>query len=417
MLGSTSWSGRGRRALGAIAAGAVFALAACGGDDDQGATTAAASGDGDGGGGGTVMIGFTPSLTGMNGPFDSEVLKGARIRVDQINAEGGAGGKWKLDLQVQDAASDPAKQRVATQELLGKGANFMIGSCSGAVSTPSALLSAGKNVSTVLTCAGESAFPKNVGEFGFLSVAGSLHMGAGLAQFAVKDKDWKTAYVVGSDGIEYTVELGTSFKDAYKQLGGEVVAEDKVDLFKQSYAAAVNKIKAFKGDYDVIMTPLFVPDLNAFLSELRAAGIDKPVLLADGADSPLLFESGNPGEVYVATFGFPKEGSRFAEFAESYRTEHKRDVPSANPGLGADIIDLISAAVVKAGSNDSRALRDAFASLEDVEATTGTISYEGSPFGVGLADRALVITTADDSGKAFAHAADVQVDPAIVPQP
>lgn len=403
--------GLGRRAIPAFAltVGLALAIAACGGSSG-GSSSATA------GGGSTLTIGYTPGLTGELGPFDSEVLKGMRLRVQQLNAAGGAGGE-QIKLEVRDGASDPAKQRAATQELLESGVNFMVGSCSAATSTPSAILAQSKSVPMVLTCAGESNFPASVGEFAFLANSGSLAEGAGMAQFAVETKKWKKAYVVGSEDLEYTKEIDEGFKGGFEKLGGEVVAEDQVGLFAQSYQSEVAKIAAYKGSYDFIETPLFVPDIVTFLKELRTAGVDAPVLIDDGGNSPLLFSAGDPGEIYVATFGFPRKGTNFGKFAAAYTKQYGTEPQSSNPGLGADIIDLIAAAEEKAGSNEPKALRDAFANLEDVEATEATISYAGAPYGQGLQEHPFTIVTGNAAHDGFTYAATVKVDPEIVPKP
>ena len=46
---------------------------------------------------------------------------------------------------------------------------------------------------------------------------------------------------------------------------------------------------------------------------------------------------------------------------------------------GADLVDLIQAALLKAGDTNGTKVRDAFASLKNVKATSGVISYAGAP--------------------------------------
>jgi branched-chain amino acid transport system substrate-binding protein len=390
----------------------TFVIAACGGDDDNASSTSGGSGAESTGG--TVTVGFTPALTGFLGPFDTEVVKGARLRAEQLNAEGGAGGKWKIKLLVQDGASDPAKQRVAAQDVIDQGAEFMIGSCNGSITTPAALFAKSKGIATVTTCSGDAAFPSKVPEYGFVANSGAPMMGSAMGEFAA-DKGWKRAYLVGSDTNEYVAQITKGFKTGYPAAGGKITGEDSAEIFKQSYAAQVNKIKAAGDSFDVVVTPLFVPDAVTFIKQLRGAGIDKPVVLDDGGDAPLLFSAGDPGEVYVATFGFAQPGNALEKFNAAFAEKYGKPPTGVQPGLGGDLIDLIGAAAVDAGSNDPQKLRDAFAALKNIQATTAKVSYAGAPYGPGLQQHPLAILKT--VGTKFEYQTTVDPDPANVPKP
>ena len=132
----------------------LFALllvtAACGGDgDDEGASTddtddteAPDDGgdDGDGGGGGdpqpgpgfdgtTIKLGVVTPQTGIAAVLGNPITNGNRAYFDRVNAEGGIGGKYKVELVVVDSQYQPqtavqqfnsiADDVVAVVQLLG----------------------------------------------------------------------------------------------------------------------------------------------------------------------------------------------------------------------------------------------------------------------------------------------------------
>ena len=223
--------------------------------------------------------------------------------------------------------------------------------------------------------------------------------------------------MVGSKSMEYVAEYTTGFKHSFTAAGGEMVGEDSVQIGQKSYSSAVNKLKAAQGKYDVIFTPLFVPDVVTFLTELRAAGIKTPVLLGDGADTPLLFSAGDPGEIFLSSWGVSEDNPKLEAFNEAFTEAHGKAPESGNPAIGASIIDVIEAAVTKAQSTDSVAVRDAIAELQDVQTATGPISYKGAPYGAGLQMHPSAILTANERGNGFDYEKTVAADPKIVAKP
>ena len=68
-----------------------------------------------------------------------------------------------------------------------------------------------------------------------------------------------------------------------------------------------------------------------------------------------------------------------ARFYKAYKKQTGK-LPDGNFVVGgADLVDLISAAILKAGSTDPTKVRDAYASLRNVPATSGPISFAGAP--------------------------------------
>jgi branched-chain amino acid transport system substrate-binding protein len=63
---------------------------------------------------------------------------------------------------------------------------------------------------------------------------------------------------------------------------------------------------------------------------------------------------------------FPSEGSSMAEFNKKYKAKYDKDNTVAPPALGYDAVKLIEAAVLKAGSTEGSAIRDALEKLVDV---------------------------------------------------
>lgn len=402
------WSRSALRAFSVATALAVaVAVAACGDSDsdDQGSSGGSNAKDE---AGGPYKIGMFGGFTGFLAAFDNDVYKGAQLRASQLNAEGGIDGKWKIELSKQDSASDPAKGRLAASQLLDDGAEFLIGTCAGDASLPGALLAAEQNVPVIPSCAGDSAFPKKVGPMGFLGLPGGLAQGSALGEYAVK-QGLKKVFVVGSNENVYVQAYTDGFKEGFTKAGGEIVGEEAVQLFKPSYAPAVQKLEQAKGSYDAIFTPLFVPDSPKFIRAVRAAGIDVPLLLDDGNANELVFAGGNPGKAVIVTNGFEQPGSRLEAFDQAWEQKYGKPPFTTNPAIGATIIDLIASAVTKAGTTDPEEVAAALNTLKDVETTTVPYTYEGHD----RVPRAPVVLMEPTPAKGFKLLE--QLYPAVVP--
>ncbi len=86
---------------------------------------------------GEIVIGSMQDLSGPIVAFSKQLVNGMNMRVEEINAHGGIGGR-KLKLVVEDHGYDPKKAVLATQKLVQKDKIFaMIGT----IGTPTSLAS------------------------------------------------------------------------------------------------------------------------------------------------------------------------------------------------------------------------------------------------------------------------------------
>ena len=74
---------------------------------------------------GTVKIGAITSLTGRFAEFGRQQMAGFKVAVDEINRKGGVNGQ-KVELQVEDNASDVNKGLAAAEKLVNAGVGVVI---------------------------------------------------------------------------------------------------------------------------------------------------------------------------------------------------------------------------------------------------------------------------------------------------
>lgn len=77
-------------------------------------------------------LGFVGALSGPSEPLGAPMLEGARIAAEEINAAGGINGSM-IELLVRDSKGRPDTGTIAARELVGEGANLLLGVVSSAV--------------------------------------------------------------------------------------------------------------------------------------------------------------------------------------------------------------------------------------------------------------------------------------------
>ncbi len=127
------------------------------------------------------------------------------------------------------------------------------------------------------------------------------------------------------------------------------------------------------------MSAAFGPFYAGLITSLRSAGITAPYLAPDVVDEPSSIGLGDVAEgvVFVSAV-FANPGSSMEAFNQKYKEKYGKENTVAPPALGYDAVKLVEAAVLKAGSTDGKAIRDALDTLMDIKGATGSLTYAGN---------------------------------------
>lgn len=358
-----------------------------------------------------ISIGYAGGFTGYLAPYDQPSLKGVQLAVKEINAAGGIAGR-QIALTVKDTRSDTAQAAVAAQELVDAGVSAMIVSCDVDPAVASGTIAQAASIPAASSCASTPTLPAAVGPYMFSNYTADNLQGAVLAGYA-REQGYENAYILLSRDTPYTEKLPEYFAEAFESMGGSVVAVGEYTMGQQDFSAEVTKIKSLEPSPDVIQTSAYEPDFPAFIKQLRAAGIDAPVLGSDGIDSPTTFGLGEVAEgVVFSNAGFASPGSALEAFESAYEAEYGEPNDTVFTATGYDLMKVIAAAIEAAGSTDGAAIRDAWDNLENVAVATGAITYKGQnrvPVRVVALNRV--------SGGEREHVGDYSPDPASIPSP
>lgn len=373
---------RHRCAMLALAAIAMTSMAACSSSTStrsNGSTNDDSSAAGPRGG--TYKIGVAVDETGGFAVFDQPALAGFKLGVNEINAKGGILGKYHIDLDIRDVQSDVAQAITSTKAILQDSPQFLVVPCQTETAIAAGGLGQKAHIPTISTCATSPSIPTAVGNYMFLNWPPDNFGATATAQFA-ESQGYKSAYLVTSPDSSYTSTLPKYFGQAFDSLGGKVVGNGTYTLDQTDFSPLVAEIGALKPPPSVIYTSMFEPQFPAFMKQLRGAGVTVPVLGADGIDTPSIVKAGAAVEgVAMVSQSAAKEGTPLAKFETRLAKAYGQENVTSYAIRGYDLATIIADAVAKAGSTNPQKVRDALATLKDVEGVEGsttTYAYPGS---------------------------------------
>lgn len=326
----------------------------------------------------TYLVGYASSQTGGLAFSDVPASKGVQMAIDEINAKGGIAGKWKIELNLQDGRSEAAQSAVVAQDLISNGVKFLICTSDADPCTAAGQIAQKAGVPIMSTAATSPTLPGSVGNFMFMSVFGDNVQTTALAEYAAGE-GYKSAYLLCSPDSSYTSKSCDYFAQVFEKMGGKVLGRGSFTLGAADFSAEVTKIQNMSPAPDVIMTPAYPPDAPTFVKQLRAAGVETPVISIDGVDSQDTISAGGPavdGLVFT-THGFPAPGTPTAEFWKAYELKYGSPPDSVFAATGYDLIKVVEAAVTAADTTDPKKVRDAIDNLENVPGATGMITFKG----------------------------------------
>lgn len=364
---------RSTRFLSLAATLAVFALAAlaCGG----GTTPTSGGGTLQAG---TINVGFGNNLTGFLAVHDSVISDGAKAEVDQINGKGGIGGKLKINLTLEDTKTDPGASVQVAKDFVAKPVDVVVLPCNTDYQVAMAAVTQQANIFTLSPCNADPTLGSKFSVYWPVGMAGNAQM-AQLADYA-KSKGYAKAYILDAPDFLYIHLLTQYFEKAATGRGISISGTDVIHVGPTDFSAQVTKIKNAKPAPDVIMTALFSPFVDALAKQLRAVGVNTPIIGADGMDTGLDLQAGGSaveGNTFT-TFGFPTPGSPLAAFYAQLKAATGSSPDGSYAALGAATIQVLEAVILKANSSKPADMEKVLSDGLTVHTALGDIVYLGS---------------------------------------
>lgn len=371
------------RRFSGIAIGLVFAVAACAGGggstpppDPLGVVTIPP--------GDPIHVAFWGVLSGADATLGEDAKRGVEIAIDD---RGGKLLDHPIKLTAEDAGCNPEGGAAAAQKLAAdKTLVGLIGStCSdetvGGIKT---INDAGLVTISPSNTRPALTEPDRGPEYAaYLRTAHSdAIQGRVAAEFVYNELGLRKAATI-HDGSAYAEALQQVFADAFKELGGEIVAQEAVSKGQTDMKPVLTKIAA--AGPELIYYPIFVAEGGFITAQAKEVpGLENVKLMgADGMFSPDFVKAAGAAAngVYLSSPDFTAFGGDYAGFLAKYKAKYG-DPISIFHAHAYDAANMLFAAIEKVAvkAEDGtiyiprQALRDALYATKDFPGVTGTLT-------------------------------------------
>jgi len=243
-----------------------------------------------------IKIGLITPLTGDVKTFGESVKNSFEIAVDEANRAGGVAG-MKIVPVVVDDKNDPTEASNAANLLIHQQkVKAIIGSVTSKASIPVSDMAQSGKIPVISPSATNPKVTVADGkrkDYVFRSCFIDPFQGKVMAKFARETLFKDKAGVLYDASNDYSKGIAEYFSDAFKLMGGRVVAYESYGKDDVDFSALLTKVKA--SGADVLFLPDYYNKVGLIAKQAREKGIRAALIGPDGWDSPDLVKiAGSP---------------------------------------------------------------------------------------------------------------------------
>ena len=327
-----------------------------------------------------VTIAHVGPTSGAIAHLGKDNENGAKLAVEELNAAGVTigGKKVTLRLMTEDDAADPKQGTAVAQKLADAKVSGVVGHLNSGTTIPASSIYSDAGIPQVSPSATNPKYTRQGFKTAFRLVADDAQLGGTLGRYAVKELKGKSIAVI-DDRTAYGQGVAQEFSKAVEAAGGTVVAKEFTTDKATDFSAILTTIKGKKADVvffggmDAVAGPM--------LRQMKSLGINAKFMGGDGICSTELVKLGGDAiadnQVYCAEAGGVEGQQKVGmdAFKAKFKAKFGTDVQVYAPYV-YDGVNLMVAAMVKAGSSDPAKYLPVLAATKDYKGVTGNISFD-----------------------------------------
>lgn len=323
----------------------------------------------------TIKIGASFDLTSFAAQYGIAASNGAKMAVEEYNADGGVLGK-QIEFILEDNKASQVDATNAFKKLVdSKNVVAFIGSDISSTTQTIAGVAAERNI-PMITPTGTTLEITEAGANVFRACFVDPDQGKLLAQFATGDLSAKTAAIMVNSESDYSTGIAEAFTETFEALGGTVVTtvnygENDVD-FKPILANVKN------ANPEIIIIPDYYEKIASIATQAREIGITSTLLGGDGWDGVTEKTVNNPevveGSYFINHYSPQDEDPMIQEFITNYTAKYNES-PNAFAALGYDAARIMIEAIEAAGTTDADAVITQLQKTS-LDCVTGHITFD-----------------------------------------
>jgi len=322
-----------------------------------------------------IKIGQYGAFTGKDADFGVAARKGVTLAVEEANAAGGVLGR-PIELVVEDNQSKQGESATIAKKFVSRdkvvavlGANMSNHSLEAAPVFQNAKV-------PMIAITSTNPRVTEIGDYIFRVCFIDPFQGTALAKFAVDSLKLKRVAILTSVNNSYSVGLSRNFREQVTKLGGTIVAEQRHNEGDKDFRAQITAIKA-AGAEGILHSGNYTEGA-LICKQARALGFTGPIFGGDAWEGPEFLAIGGAaveGTYYSTHASNESDAPAMKAFVARYQ-KRWGELPNATTTLGYEAAILLFDGLKRAGTTDSKALRDALAATKNFPGVTGPITID-----------------------------------------
>ncbi|MDI1319537.1 MAG: ABC transporter substrate-binding protein, partial [bacterium] len=323
-----------------------------------------------------IRIGEYGAFTGKDADFGIAARKGVILAFEEANATGGVLGR-KVELLVEDNQSKQGESATIAKKFVSR--DKVVAVLGGNLSNHSLEAAPVFQNAKIPMVAITSTNPRvtEMGDYIFRVCFIDPFQGAALAKFAKDTLKLQRVAVITSVNNAYSVGLSKVFREKFTAAGGVIVADQKHNEGDKDFRAQLTAIKA-AGAQAILHSGNYTEGA-LICRQARGLGFTGPLFGGDAWEGPELVAIGGAAVegTYYSTHASAESATPAMQgFVKRYRARWDGEIPNATTTLGYEAALLLFDALKRAGTTESKALRDALAATKDFPGVTGGITID-----------------------------------------
>lgn len=379
----------------AAAIGLITLTAGCSGglgsDGDDGSSTD-----------GPIKLGMLAPFSGSESAFGDYMKNGAQLAIDEINADGGIGGR-ELELVYEDDACDATAAVAAANKLVTAGVVASVGGyCSGAT-LPTLPIFDEAGIPMVIPAANSNELVEQQLPGVFLINGTGTQQAKAAVAYAEKMGAESVAAI--DDATAYSSDLASSFVQQAEDAGLTVAFETTVTPGENDYASVATELAAAQPD--LVYWTGYYQEGGLIVRQSTDAGYEGAFLVGDGSVDAKFAEIAGDGytDNVVGTF---TQTPDMIEGADEWIADYEK-LAGGKPGpystQSYDAVRVVAEAIDVAGGTDFDKVVAALEGLKDFETFAGPLTFTDDHT---LSGGGFVIVGVDPASGSFVLEDDLQ---------
>lgn len=324
---------------------------------------------------GPVKIGGMIPLTGEGAAYGTPIQRAGLLALEEINAAGGIGGQ-KVEVVWEDSKCDSREGASAAQRLVNvSGVKYIFGGvCSSETLAASPITEPAKVL--VISPSATSPDVTTAGDFVFRLSPSDAFAGRIGAEYAYNKMYGKKAAVI-SETKDYTQGLRKVFTERFKELGGEIVADETYNTGSTDFRTQILKVKQANPDV-VYVVPQAPASGILILKQMAEQKVGAKLLTAEvlvGRDVVKENAKLMEGLIGIEPY-FDETAPKSAAFVSAYKAKYNEELafPAFQANMYAQFY-LLKEAIEKVGDSTEK-VRDFLYGVKDWEYAGGKLTFD-----------------------------------------